>query len=247
MIKLTGEVVGNVRKTLKGINTHGDDTDNIISTVCGVPEQVDRFVSVVSLSSRYIGEVGDVVVGRVKEVSGSRWKVDIGAYQDGIILLSNVTLPGVLRKRERVDELGMRSLFSEGDIVVCEVQKVFHSSTISLHTRSVEKHGKMNQGFLFCTSPFLIPHTNKHFHRLKANPHIRMVIGVNGYIWVDCFGQEQQYMDMARVHSALTLLSRAGCVVHFAALERIVCMAKQSEVSPYAMLSKQFHDMLQLD
>ena len=32
---------------------------------------------------RYVGEVGDIVVGRIAEVGINRWRVDIGARQHG--------------------------------------------------------------------------------------------------------------------------------------------------------------------
>ena len=76
--------------------------------------------------SRYNGEIGDVVVGRVVEVQQKRWKVDIQSRLDGVLLLSSgwnwfhsasffsffhlsVNLPGgELRRRGAEDELSMR-------------------------------------------------------------------------------------------------------------------------------------------
>ena len=247
MLKITGEIIGNTSTSLKGLNTHGDDSNNIISTICGVPDHVSRFISVTSVTSRYIGEVGDVIVGRVRELTGNRWKVDIGAYQDGIILLSNVTEPGgILRRRGRADELHMRNIFSEGDVIVCEVQKIFGSGTVSLHTRNTDKHGKMNDGFMLCTSPILIPRTKKHFHQLCINSAVRVVIGVNGYIWVDCTGEGDHDEDLARVHNAITILNRCGRMVSIDDIERIVLIAQKADISPYGMLSSSLFSLSRL-
>ena len=41
---------------------------NLVSNTAGLVERVDRLVSVRPVHSRYIGEVGDIVVGRVLEV-----------------------------------------------------------------------------------------------------------------------------------------------------------------------------------
>lgn len=43
---------------------------------------------------RYTGEIGDVVVGRITEVAQKRWKVDVSARQDAILMLSSINLPG---------------------------------------------------------------------------------------------------------------------------------------------------------
>ena len=51
-------------------------------------------ISVVPLRSRYSGDVGDVVIGRISEVGNNRWKVDVNAKQDAVLLLSSINLPG---------------------------------------------------------------------------------------------------------------------------------------------------------
>jgi len=43
---------------------------------------------------RYIGDVGDVVVGRIIDVGQKRWKVDTKCRLDSALMLSSVNLPG---------------------------------------------------------------------------------------------------------------------------------------------------------
>ena len=42
---------------------------------------------------RYIGEVGDLVVGRITALESKRWKADICAQKDANLMLSSVNLP----------------------------------------------------------------------------------------------------------------------------------------------------------
>ncbi len=59
-----------------------------------------------------------MVVGRVREVGSKRWKVDINARQDGVLMLSSVNLSGgVQRRRTYEDSLQMRFVFAEGDLI----------------------------------------------------------------------------------------------------------------------------------
>lgn len=68
--------------------------------------------------SRYLGEVGDVVVGRITEVQQKRWKVDINSRLDSNLLLASVNLPGGEQRRKTLeDELVMREYLKEGDLV----------------------------------------------------------------------------------------------------------------------------------
>ena len=62
--------------------------------MAGVLEKVNKLVSVRPLKTRYQGEIGDVIVGRITEVQQSRWKVDSNSRLDSVLLLSSVNLPG---------------------------------------------------------------------------------------------------------------------------------------------------------
>lgn len=98
------------------------------------------------LRARYSPEIGDLVVGRIVEVQSRRWKVDVAAPLLAQLPLSAINLPGgILRRRTSADELQIRTYFSEGDLVVAEVQNVHSDGAASLHTRSL-KYGKLRNG-----------------------------------------------------------------------------------------------------
>ena len=42
----------------------------------------------------YIGQIGDVVVGRIIEVGQRRWKVETKSKLNSVLMLSSVNLPG---------------------------------------------------------------------------------------------------------------------------------------------------------
>lgn len=85
------------------------ENDELKATVAGTVEQVNKLISVRPLKSRYFGEVGDVIVGRITEVQQRRWKVDTNSRMDSALLLSSVNLPGgELRRRSEEDEQMMR-------------------------------------------------------------------------------------------------------------------------------------------
>ena len=112
---------------------------------------------------RYSGEVGDLVVGRISTVDSKRWKVDINAQKDGILHLSSVTLPGgVQRMRTYEDQLQMRALFAEQDLVCAEVQSINSEGIASLHSRSL-KYGKLENGQMISVSASLIRRLPQHY------------------------------------------------------------------------------------
>ncbi|XP_073412032.1 exosome complex component RRP4 [Dendrobates tinctorius] len=166
---------------MRGHGTYMEE-DKLLASVAGVVERVNKLICVRALKTRYNGEVGDIVVGRITEVQQRRWKVDTLSRLDSVLLLSSVNLPGgELRRRSAEDELAMRSYLQEGDLISAEVQAVYSDGALSLHTRSL-KYGKLGQGVLVQVSPSLIKRRKTHFHNLPCGASI--ILGNNGYIWL---------------------------------------------------------------
>merc|ERR1719447_2495126 len=110
-----GDVITRDAGFMRGHGTYMAD-EILYASVAGLGERVNKLISVTPLKTRYNGEIGDVVVGRVVEVQQKRWKVDTNSRLDSALLLSSVNLPGgELRRRSAEDELSMRRYLSEGD------------------------------------------------------------------------------------------------------------------------------------
>lgn len=183
-----GDVITQAGDYMRGHGTFIED-DKLMASVIGTVEIVNKLIFVQPLKARYNGEVGDVVVGRIKEVGQKRWKVDTFAKLDSVLMLSSVNLPGgELRRRSVQDELMMRDVLAEGDLISAEVQSLFSDGSLSLHTRS-QKYGKLEQGMLVQVSPSLIKRCKTHFHKLSCGASV--IIGNNGYIWLQPHGNNK--------------------------------------------------------
>ncbi|XP_068628494.1 exosome complex component RRP4 [Battus philenor] len=187
-----GEVISGMQDFMRGHGTYTED-DNLKSSVAGVMQKVNKLVCIRPLKSRYVGEIGDVVVGRVLEVQQRRWKVQTNSRLDSILQLSSVNLPGgELRRRSAEDEQMMRKYLQEGDLISAEVQSIFSDGSLSLHTRSM-KYGKLLQGTLVKVFPSLIRRRKNHFHNLPCG--VSVIIGNNGYIWISPQSNTDLLMD----------------------------------------------------
>ncbi|KAL2100428.1 hypothetical protein ACEWY4_004822 [Coilia grayii] len=176
-----GDVITTDTGFMRGHGTYLDE-EKLTASVAGEVERVNKLICVRPLKTRYNGEVGDVVVGRIAEVQQKRWKVETSSRLDSVLLLSSVNLPGgELRRRSAEDELSMRDYLQEGDLISAEVQAVFSDGALSLHTRSL-KYGKLGQGVLVQVSPSLVKRQKTHFHNLPCGASI--ILGNNGYIWL---------------------------------------------------------------
>ncbi|XP_070780911.1 exosome complex component RRP4 isoform X3 [Enoplosus armatus] len=136
-----GDVITSDTGFMRGHGTYVDE-DKLTASVAGEVQRVDKLICVRPLKTRFNGEVGDVVVGRITE-----------------------------RRRSAEDELTMREYLQEGDLISAEVQSVFSDGALSLHTRSL-KYGKLGQGVLVQLSPSLIKRQKTHFHNLPCGASI---------------------------------------------------------------------------
>ena len=163
----------------------------IIATVAGTVQKTNKLLSVRPLRARYTPEIGDLVVGRIIEVQSKRWRVDVGAPVLAGLPLSAINLPGgILRKRTETDELQIRTFFSEGDLLVAEVQSLFQDGSASLHTRSL-KYGKLRNGVFMSVSGTgggggVIRARRQVWtiDTVHGGGKVDVVLGVNGYIWI---------------------------------------------------------------
>jgi exosome complex component RRP4 len=168
----------------------------IVSSVAGTLAKTNKLLSVRPLRARYTPEIGDLVVGRIVEVQSRRWRVDVGASLLAQLPLSAINLPGgIQRRRTETDELQIRTFFSEGELLVAEVQQLYADGSAVLHTRSL-KYGKLRNGVFMAVTGTgggggVVRARRQAFAmdigsggRADDAEKIDVILGVNGYIWI---------------------------------------------------------------
>ena len=182
--------------TRKFINAEGQENtetsqssgSELRASLGGRLQRVNKLLTIEAPRFRYVGHVGDCVIGRVVALGQRRWLIDTNSRLLSILLLSAVNLPGgELRRKSEEDERAMRAWLSEGDVVTAEVQSVYHDGSLALHTRSL-RYGKVGSppsegGTLLTVPPALVRRSKTHFHTLPCGTSI--VIGNNGMVWVE--------------------------------------------------------------
>ncbi|KAI0601410.1 hypothetical protein F4775DRAFT_449231 [Biscogniauxia sp. FL1348] len=201
-----GEIITEDPQWMRGHGTYTTaQPPAIVSSVAGTLAKTNKLLSVRPLRARYTPEIGDLVVGRITEVQARRWRVDVGASLLAQLPLSAVNLPGgIQRRRTETDELQIRTFFSEGDLLVAEVQQLHNDGGAVLHTRSL-KYGKLRNGVFLAVSGTGggggVVRARRQAFTLDVgraisggsgggsgnatdDDKIDVVLGVNGYIWI---------------------------------------------------------------
>lgn len=222
----------------------------LLANLAGAVERVDKLTTVVPLNARYAGSVGDVVVGRVREVQAKRWRVDVCGRQDAVLHLSAVALAdGAQRRRTHEDQLSMRAYFSEDDLISAEVHSVFADGSLALHARSA-KYGRLEGGQLVRVPPGAVKRLPQHFVTLSCG--VSVILGLNGYVWIaaprvdggagagagagaDAAGADdtdappaddaEARVRVSRVRACILQLGQAGASIDVAAIESALAAA----------------------
>ncbi len=175
-----GDCVTRETDVLRGHGTY-NRAGQLTATLSGTVERINKLVKVQPPKARYVGEVGDIVVGRILEVLPRRWKVDINATAAATLRLDNVQLQNnEQRKRTADDELRMRTYLRESDLVSAEIQEYKQDRSIMLQCRT--RNGKLEAGSLVYVPPHLIKRLKHHYHLLPCG--VSIILGCNGNVWV---------------------------------------------------------------
>ncbi|KAL5105242.1 Exosome complex component RRP4 [Taenia crassiceps] len=169
------------------------------ASMAGRLKSVNKLVYVEPPNTRYSGNVGDTVVGRIVEVEQKRWKVDVNSYHLANLSLANVKLPtGELRRKSEDDERAMRSFMREGDLIVAEVRELYRDGSLQLHMPGM-RTGRLGEGCVLRLPPSLIRRQKIHRHQLVVpcgggggsaggeaarSTRVGLILGCNGLVWI---------------------------------------------------------------
>ncbi|KAI6248065.1 Exosome complex component rrp4 [Erysiphe necator] len=206
-----GEKITDDPQWMRGHGTYViPSSTHITATVAGTVQKTNKLISVRPLRARYTPEIGDLVVGRIVEVQSKKWRVDIAAPNLASLPLSAINLPGgIQRKRTENDELQIRTFFSEGDLLIAEVQQLNQNGMASLHTRSL-RYGKLRNGLFMCVSGTggggVVRARRQVWQIDTANGggKVQVILGVNGYIWISKYVEVTEDVSITRIEENIS-------------------------------------------
>ncbi|KAH9385634.1 exosome complex component RRP4 [Nematocida major] len=176
-----------------------EDGEIFVASVHGQVKQVDRLITVEAEAYWYTPCVGDVVVGKVLEISNKRWYIDVNTRQECILMLSAINLAdSVQRRKGELDEIKMSEYYGVGDIVIAEVQTV--GNKVQLHTRS-PKYRKISFGVLLKADQHQMEGIQQSQQEVVNGKTVCTVVGKNGYIVI--------HSDDATAHKEIKQVARS--------------------------------------
>ncbi|SBT31178.1 exosome complex component RRP4, putative (RRP4) [Plasmodium ovale wallikeri] len=166
---------------LKGSGLYEED-EKFYACILGTVNYINKLVYVEPLRGKYTGAVGDLLVGKIKDINNDKWVVEIGSYCRAQLSISQTNI-SLFSQRIRLynDVINMINIYKPNDIIACEVQRILTDGCIVLHTRS-SIYGKLSNGILITVPQTLIQNQKKHIFVFPCN--VQIILGMNGFIWI---------------------------------------------------------------
>jgi len=175
-IAIPGEVIVSGKEYLPGDGTRRED-DDIISNKFGLADISGRLVRVISLSGSYMPRAGNVVIGRVMDVTFNGWIMDINAPYQSFLSVSEI---------ERYIRGDLTEYYDIRDMIVCKVYAVKHRG-VDLTTKG-KGLGKLERGMIIYINsnkvPRVIGREGSMIKLIKENTNCDIVVGQNGVVWI---------------------------------------------------------------
>lgn len=176
-IVIPGESITSGEDLLPGDGTRKEGKE-IIAIRYGLAEESGRLVKVIPLSGIYNPRNGNVVIGKVEDITFNGWIITIDAPYSSFLPVAEC--PRFINKNDLADYIGI------GDAVAAKVTSV-KTKGIDLTVKG-RGLGKLEGGMLIHINPNKVPRVigkeGSMINLIKEKTNCHIVVGQNGFIWV---------------------------------------------------------------
>ncbi len=176
-VVIPGEVITKGEDYLPGEGTEKVG-DEIIAIRYGLAEESNRLVRVISLSGIYEPRKGNLVIGKVENITFYGWVIDLDSPETSFLHLQEVP--------KYINKGGLNEVLDIGDMVVAKVLDIT-SRGIDLTIKS-RGLGKIDEGIIIKVNsnkvPRIIGKGGSMINTIKEESGCNITVGQNGLIWI---------------------------------------------------------------
>lgn len=177
-IVIPGEVIFEGDDYLPGEGTEKRKNE-IVAIRYGLAEENKKLVRVIPLSGVYQPRRGNVVIGKVENVTFNGWVIDINTAENAFLSLMEV--PRYVNKDD------LKGVMDIGDMVVAKIGSI-NKRGIDLTIRP-KGLGKLERGIIISINsnkvPRIIGKEGSMISLIKEKSNCRITVGQNGLIWIN--------------------------------------------------------------
>ena len=176
-IVIPGEVVFEGEDFLPGEGTEKQG-NKIVALKFGLAEESKNLVRVIPLSGVYQPRRGNVVIGKVENITFNGWVININTPENAFLSLMEV--PRYVNKDE------LREVMDIGDMVVAKIYSI-NKRGIDLSLK-LNGMGRLNKGIIIQVNPNKVPRIigkeGSMISLIKDKTKCKITVGQNGLVWI---------------------------------------------------------------
>ena len=176
-IVIPGETIVTGDDYLPGEGTEKIGQD-IISLKYGLAEEQNRLIKIIPLSGSYNPRRGNVVIGKVEEITFNGWVIDVDTSDRAFLSLMEVP--------RFVNKDALEEVMAIGDMVVAKIWST-NKRGIDLSVKS-RGLGKLEEGIIVKVNPNKVPRIigkeGSMIKLIKENTGCNITVGQNGFVWI---------------------------------------------------------------
>ena len=176
-IVVPGEIIVSGEDYLPGEGTRRDGL-NIVSTKFGLAEEAGRVVRLIPIFGAFVPRRGNVVIGRVIDITHAGWVIDIDSAAQAFLPIEES--PRFINRNE------MDQYLAIGDVIAAKIWSV-KGRSIDLTIKG-KGLGKLEEGFIFRIIPSRVPRVigreGSMVNLIKEKTSCNITVGQNGWIWI---------------------------------------------------------------
>lgn len=176
-IAVPGEIIAKGEDYLPGEDVKRDG-ENIIAERFGIVEHSGKLIRIIPLSGVFIPRRGNVIIGRVTDISFNGWLTDINAPYSSFLPLMEVP--------RFIDKNNIAEFLDIGDFFSAKISGIKQKGIdLTLDGRGL---GKLEEGMIIFINPNKVPRVigkeGSMIKIIKDETNCKITIGQNGLVWI---------------------------------------------------------------
>lgn len=176
-IVIPGETIAKGEDFLPGEGTEKKGNE-IVALRYGLSEENNKLVKVIPLSGVYQPRRGNIVIGKVENITFNGWVIDIGTPENAFLSLTEV--PRYVNKDALDEVMDIRNM------VVAKIWTINKRGIdLSIKSRGL---GKIDEGLIVKISPNKVPRIigkeGSMINLIKDETGCNITVGQNGFVWI---------------------------------------------------------------
>ena len=163
------------------------DGDKLYASRLGLLSVDGRLVKLIPHAGKYLPKRGDVIVGKVIDVTISGWRIDINSAYTAMLSMKDASVEFIARGAD------LTRYFTFGDYIVTNIVNVTSQNLVDL-TMQGPGLKKLSEGMVITVAPNKVPRIigkqSSMVSMIKDATGCKIIVGQNGVVWLQ--GEPEQ-------------------------------------------------------